>query len=98
MSTENTTNNVVAEKYAEFTKLINRYAPKADTSKVCVHKTEKGNWEVYDENHKLITLASKILLTDEVIEKYNIQFCERPVKLKRPVKTSTTEETSTPIQ
>jgi glycogen synthase len=58
-----------------------------------VYEIERAGMAAADRVIAVSNLTRKI-----VIEKYNIQFCERPVKLKRPVKTSTTEETSTPIQ
>lgn len=60
--------------------VINTYAPEADVEKICIHRTEKGNWAVYDENHKKITLVSRYKLSDETVAFYNIQICEPIVR------------------
>lgn len=70
----NITNN--ERQYRNFVEMIKSYKKDATIDNVCVHKTSKGNWCVYDENHKKICLISKYLLTDELIESFKIKRCE----------------------
>ena len=59
-----------------FIEMIKSYKKDTTFDNICIHKTSKGNWCVYDENHKKICLVSKYMLTDDLIEKFNIKKCE----------------------
>lgn len=70
----NITNN--ERQYRNFIEMVKSYKKDATIDNICIHKTSKGNWCVYDENRKKICLISKYLLNDELIEKFNIKRCE----------------------
>lgn len=75
MITESNITNL-ERQYRNFVEMVKAYRANIDIKKVCVHKTSKGNWCVYDENHKKICLVSKFMLTDEVVKEYKIKTCE----------------------
>ena len=99
MITENTTNDLDSKKkYDELVRMVKEYSPNTDIETICVHKTEKGNWAVYDEDHEMITIAPKNMLTEEMFDVYNIKTCEPSIAYNRVIEKrnellQTTEET-----
>lgn len=64
-------------QYRNFIEMVNAYSKNTKVENICVHKTSKGNWAVYDESGKKICLVSKFILTDEVVAEYKIKVCEK---------------------
>ena len=64
----------IERKYREFCKLCKVYDPNVDMKNICVHKTSKNNWAVYDGDKKLF-IASYLVLDDDVIKNNDIKLC-----------------------
>ncbi len=65
----------VERLYRNFTGLVTTYRPNIDLDKITVEKTPKGNWKVYDGDGKKVCLVSKIMLSDELVNKKGIKKC-----------------------
>jgi hypothetical protein len=86
MITENTTNDLDTKKmYDELVRMVKEYSPITDIETICVHRTEKGNWAVYDEDHEMITIAPKNMLAEEMFGIYNIKTCDPSIAYNRVI-------------
>jgi len=56
-------------RYRDFCNLCNGYG--VSVGDICVAKTSKNNWAVYDGDRK-VCLISNNILCDEIIDKYGI--------------------------
>lgn len=46
-----------------------------DIDNVCVRRTTKGNWAVYQDGKRRFTVSSNIL-NQSVVDEYNINYCD----------------------
>lgn len=61
--------------YRNFVNMVKAYSPKTEIEKICVEKTARGNWRVFDDNCKKLCLVSKNILSDDIVDEYNIKKC-----------------------
>ena len=59
--------------YRNFCGVVSTYKPNVEIDKVCVEKTPKGNWRVYDKDGNKICLVSRFMLTDELVDAKNLR-------------------------
>lgn len=67
----------IERRYREFIGMCKVYDPEISEEDICVHKTSKNNWAVYNKEGKKLFIASPVVLDDDVIKAKNINVCDK---------------------